>query len=134
MTKRKRRWFKNIYFETKTKKRDSVFAAVRDIGRKGVNNAKEVGALAFAQLLDYLDKKTANHYGEKIRFTDTLWRKRTRVLYFLSNKFGGKSYVKLAQKLKQSYDSGKITANEIINKIKNIVRADKLPLIKIKKI
>jgi hypothetical protein len=122
--------FNNIYFEKKGRGKNSVTSAVVDIGSRGVRTAKEVGAIALAQLIDYLDRYTYDHYGNKVRFTNRKWAGRTKILYILANKYGGKKFVDLAQKLKKQYDKGKISKSEVVKTVKEIARKYKLPIVK----
>jgi len=105
--KSKKRFLPHIYFESKRPGRDSVLAAVRDIGRPGVNTAKEVKLLAFAQLADYADGKTVDHHGRTVRFTDRKWAGRTMVLKRLAAKYGGKKAVETIQKYKEKLKKAK---------------------------
>ncbi len=86
MARKKR--YKHIYFESKEPGRDSVFAAVKDIGKKGVNTRKEFIELCMAQLADLADLKTKNKQGRTIPFTKQLWVRRTFILRRL-NKMKG---------------------------------------------
>ena len=58
------KYYKHIYFESKAPGRDSVFAAVKDIGKKGVNTPEELLHIAGAQLADLADLKTKDHKGK----------------------------------------------------------------------
>jgi len=124
------RKFANIYFEKKGRRKTSVTSAVVDIGARGVRTAKEVGAVALAQLIDYLDGYTYDHYGDKVKFTNKKWAGRSKILYILASKYGGKRFVDLVQKIKKQYDKGKISKSEVLKTVKEIARKYKLPLVK----
>lgn len=91
--------YQHIYFEAKIpKSRDSVYAAVYDIGKPGVNSAKEVKLIAAAQLADLADGKTVDHSGRVKKFSGRTWVGRLRILYLLAKRYGGKSAVKIVAK------------------------------------
>ena len=99
--KRARRgtYYPHIYFESKKPGRDSVFMAVPDISRPGVNTPLEVKLLAVAQLADVADSKTKTHSAKTIPFSSKLWRRRLSVLFKLGRRYGGLGYVAKAAKL-----------------------------------
>ncbi len=124
---------KNVYFERKTPGRDSLLIAVKDIGRVGVNSPKEVGALAMAQLLDWLDGWTVDKKtGKKVKFTGKKWAGRTKVLRILASKYGGKAYVSLAQKLKKAVELGMLSKSAVRIIVKKIVKIYRLPVTRFK--
>jgi len=131
MPKTKRK-FEHIYFESKKPGRDSVTRAVKDIGQKGCKSPREVGAVAVAQLIDYLDGKTYNKQGKVIKFTKRLWTLRTRILRILGRKYGGIRIVNKIDKLRKLYDEGKISRKELIKELKELVKKHKLPVTKFK--
>jgi len=98
---------KNIYFG-----RNSVFRAVKDIGKPGVRSAKEVRALAVAQFLDWLDGKTKNRQGKTVRFTGRIWAGRMKVLHILASKYGGKRALQQIEKLKRAVENGQLSKKE----------------------
>jgi len=98
--KSSRRYYQHIYFESKRPGRDSVTAAVFDIGRPGVSSSREVKLLAFAQLVDYADGKTVDHYGRVRKFTGKLWAGRSLVLRRLADEYGGKRAIEVMQHYK----------------------------------
>ncbi len=65
----------HIYFG-----KDSVFKAVKDIGKPGVNTRKEFVELCMAQLADLADLKTKTKNGRTVRWTKQLWARRTFIL------------------------------------------------------
>ena len=102
------RYYPHIYFESKRPRTpDSVYQAVHDIGKPGVNTAKEVKLLAFAQLADLYDGYTRNHQGHRVRFTGRLWAGRLLVLKRLANRYGGKRAVELIQRYKQELEEAR---------------------------
>jgi len=103
---RKKR-YPHIYFESKKRGRDSVLAAVPDIGRPGVRSSKEVKLLAFAQLADYADGKTVDHSGRVRRFTSRLWSGRMLVLRRLAKRYGGVRAVKIATEYRRFLDEAR---------------------------
>jgi len=129
MSKTKRK-FEHIYFESKKPGRDSVTRAVKDIGKKGCKSSREVGAVAVAQLIDYLDGKTYNKQGKVIRFTKRLWIPRTRILRILGRKYGGIRIVNKVDKLRKLYDEGKISRKELIKELKKLAKKHKIPITK----
>ena len=129
MSKAKRK-FEHIYFESKKPGRDSVTRAVKDIGQKGCKSPREVGAVAVAQLIDYLDGKTYNKQGKVIKFTKKLWTLRTRILRILGRKYGGLRIVNKVDKLRKLYDEGKISRKELIKELKKLVKKHKIPITK----
>ena len=122
MARKKR--YKHIYFESKTPGRDSVFQAVRDIGKKGVNTRKEFIRLCLAQLSDLADYKTKDHNGNTISFTKQLWVRRTFVLRRLNKtkKFRLKKLVDYIDRVGRAYLDKKITAVELAEAIDKIAK------------
>ena len=99
---------KHIYFEAKGGGIDSVFQAVPDIGRKGVNTKKELFMIAAAQLADLGDLKTKDHHGKTEKWTHRLWGGRSYVIWKLFYMLRGKGKVKEsdAKKLRMILNSG----------------------------
>ena len=89
MAKRKRK----VYFGD-----DSIFKAVKDIGRKGLNTREEFIELVAAQVLDLADLRTRRNTGRPSRWTLQLWNQRCFVLRQLNKKkrFGLSALVKRA--------------------------------------
>jgi len=123
-------YYEHIYFESKRPGRDSVYMAVRDIGKPGVRSSKEVGALAVAQFIDWLDGKTVNHYGEVVRFNERLWAGRTRILYLLAQKYGGKRIVNSIVRLKKMVEKGKLSKEKAKLLALKLAKKYKLPLVR----
>ena len=99
MARRKRRYFKHIYFESKKPGKDSVFEAVPDLGRPGVHNAKEVKLLVGALLADLAGGYTVDHSGRRVRFTKKKLQGRFLVLQRLAKKYGGKEAVEKGREI-----------------------------------
>ena len=99
---------KHIYFEARGGGADSVFKAVPDIGRKGVNTGKELMMIAGAQLADLADLKTKDHHGKTRKWTHRLWGGRSYVIWRLFYALKGKGKVKQsdAKKLRMILNSG----------------------------
>ena len=128
-----RTYFPHIYFEAKRPRtRDSVYGAVKDIGKPGVRTSKEVGALAIAQLLDFLDGYTKDHRGRRIRFTPKLFAARAGIIRFLANRYGGKRHYQFMMKVYKGLRAGKITKKEARKLALQYAKKHKLPLTKIK--
>ncbi len=85
---RRRKKYRHIYFESKKPGRDSVFQAVKDVGRKGLNTRKEFVRLCMSQLADLADLKTKNKQGQVIPFTLQLWSQRCFILRQLNKRKG----------------------------------------------
>jgi len=99
---------RNVYFGPR-----SILKAVKDVGKPGVHSAREVKALAVAQLLDWLDGKTVSkRTGKVVRFTNRLWAGRLHVLYILASKYGGKRAVREIEKIKKMVEEREITKSE----------------------
>jgi len=128
--KTSRTYFEHIYFESKIPGRDSVYMAVSDIGRPGVKSSKEVGAIAIAQLIDWLDGKTVNHYGEVVRFNEKLWAGRTKILYLLAKRYGGKRIVNAVVKIKKMVEKGKLSKEKAKMLALQLAKKYKLPLVR----
>lgn len=130
-SKKRKRFYKHIYFEAKIPRtRDSVTQAVKDVGRPGVRSSKEVEALAIAQFLDWLDGKTVDHHGKVVRFTGRIWAGRTKILYLLAKKYGGKRIVKQIVKLRRMVKAGKLSKTKARELALKLARKYKLPLIR----
>lgn len=110
--------FTHIYFSKKGGK--SVYKAVKDIGKRGVRTSKEVGAIAIAQFLDWLDGWTYNKEGKRIKFSDRTWAGRLKILRILARRYGGIRIVNFIQKLKKAVENKMISkkkAREIVIKL-----------------
>ncbi len=76
MTSKRKYKYKRVYFGE-----DSVFKAVKDIGKPGVNTRKEFVKLCLSQLADLADLKTKDKKtGRTIKWTKQLWARRTFIL------------------------------------------------------
>jgi hypothetical protein len=77
---------------------NSVFKAVKDIGRKGLRTRREFVELVAAQVLDLADLETRRNTGRPAKWTLKLWNQRCFVLRQLnkSKKFGLAGLVKRA--------------------------------------
>ena len=96
---------RNVYFGPR-----SLTKAVKDVGRPGVHTAKEVCALAVAQLLDFIDGYTVDaRTGRRKRFTWKTWLGRTKILYILAAKYGGKACVRQVHAIARALHQGKIS-------------------------
>jgi hypothetical protein len=84
-----RRYFPHIYFESKKPGKDSVYEAVDDIGRPGVNSPREVKLLVAATVADLADGYTVDHYGRRVRYTRQKLLGRFLVLQRLAKRHGG---------------------------------------------
>jgi len=131
--RKKRKYYPHIYFESKVPKtRDSVTKAVKDIGKPKVSSAKEVGALAVAQLIDWLDGYTYNHYRERIKFSGKIWAGRMLILNRLANKYGGKKYIAFIKKIKYLVSNKKLDKKTAKQIVLNYANKHNLPLLKSK--
>ena len=99
MARRRRRYFPHIYFESKKPGKDSVYEAVPDIGKPGVNSPREVKLLVAATLADLADGKTVDHRGRTTRFTRKKLQGRFLVLQRLAKKVGGKEAVEKGREI-----------------------------------
>jgi len=98
----------HIYFESKKPGRDSVFGAVEDVGRKGVDTKEELFMIAGAQLADLGDLKTKDHSGKSKKWSHKLWGGRSYILWKLFYKLKKEGKVKDsdAKKLKMITSAG----------------------------
>jgi len=98
----------HIYFESKKPGRDSVFGAVEDAGKKGVDSKKELFLIAGAQLADLADAKTKDHAGKTKKWTHKTWGGRSYILWKLFYKLKKEGKVKDsdAKKLKMITSGG----------------------------
>jgi len=131
--RRNRRRYPHIYFESKKPRtRDSVTLAVRDIGKEGVNNAKEVCALAIAQFLDWPDGYTYDHSGKRKKFTGKLWASRTLILKRLARKYGGMGCVNFVVRLRRMVVAKKLTKTQARKIAIDYAKKKGLPLLRTK--
>jgi len=118
---RRRRYYKHIYFESKAPGRDSVFQAVKDIGRTGVNTRKEFVRLILSQLADIIDYKTKDHHGRTIKWTIKLWNGRMGVLRLINKKkkFKMSKLLRFVNRIGKAYLKNKI--GPVHHRFKNLV-------------
>ena len=118
MGKRKR--YKRVYFGE-----GSVFKAVKDIGKPGVNTRKEFVELCLSQLADLADLKTKDKKtGRTIRWTKQVWAKRAFVLRRLNKIKGFRlgSLVDYVDRVGRAYLDKKIGPTQLAEALDKIAK------------
>ncbi len=110
---------KQIYFG-----KYSIFKAVNDNGRPGVNTRKEFVELCMAQLADLADLKTKNKQGRTIKFTKQLWVRRTFILRRLNKlkKFSLGRLVDYIDRIGRAYLDKKIGLAQLAEALDKIAK------------